>query len=133
MEPMAATAREAPRVVTRSPRRAAPAVPARQPAPRGWGLPLAVLVAGMFMSILDISIVNVAMASMSKDFGTSTEDMQWISTAYSLAEGVVVPASAWLGARFGLKRLYIWSLVLFTIGSALCGMAGGLESLIGFR
>jgi EmrB/QacA subfamily drug resistance transporter len=103
------------------------------PTSRGWGIPLAVLVAGMFMSILDISIVNVAMASMSKDFGTSTEDMQWISTAYSLTEGVVVPVSAWLGARFGLKQVYIWSLVLFTVGSALCGMAGGLGSLIGFR
>jgi EmrB/QacA subfamily drug resistance transporter len=87
----------------------------------------------MFMSILDISIVNVAMASMSKDFGTSTEDMQWISTAYSLTEGVVVPVSAWVGARFGLKRVYIWSLVLFTVGSILCGMAGSLGSLIAFR
>jgi EmrB/QacA subfamily drug resistance transporter len=121
------------RVSTATTGRSAPAPGPQPPVSRGWGIPLAVLVAGMFMSILDISIVNVAMASMSKDFGTSTEDMQWISTAYSLAEGVVVPASAWLGARFGLKRLYIWSLVLFTIGSALCGMAGGLESLIGFR
>ncbi len=149
MESMPATAREdaleaasdgsAPRVATRSPQRAprtADRVPSAAPEPspsRGWGIPLAVLVAGMFMSILDISIVNVAMASMSKDFGTSTEDMQWISTAYSLTEGVVVPVSAWVGARFGLKRVYIWSLVLFTVGSALCGMAGGLESLIGFR
>jgi EmrB/QacA subfamily drug resistance transporter len=158
MESMPATTRgdvsetasdgSAARVAAPSPHRAAtapdrvstattdPSASARGPQPptsRGWGLPLAVLVAGMFMSILDISIVNVAMASMSKDFGTSTEDMQWISTAYSLTEGVVVPVSAWLGARFGLKRLYIWSLALFTIGSALCGMAGGLESLIGFR
>jgi hypothetical protein len=85
------------------------------------------------MSILDISIVNVAMASMSKDFGTSAEDMQWISTAYSLTEGVVVPVSAWLGARFGLKRVYIWALILFTVGSVLCGLAGGLGSLIGCR
>jgi EmrB/QacA subfamily drug resistance transporter len=138
MESLSATARETPRVVERSPRLTAPAAPQSQPRPQpqpsgGWGLPLAVLVAGMFMSILDISIVNVAMASMSKDFGTSAEDMQWISTAYSLSEGVVVPISAWVGARFGLKRVYIWSLVLFTVGSVLCGMAGGLGSLIGFR
>jgi EmrB/QacA subfamily drug resistance transporter len=138
MEPMPAPAREATRVAPRSPRRVAGRVRSVVPEPQpsasgGWGLPLAVLVAGMFMSILDISIVNVAMASMSKDFGTSTEDMQWISTAYSLTEGVVVPVSAWLGARLGLKRVYIWSLVLFTVGSVLCGMAGGLGSLIGFR
>jgi MFS family permease len=130
MDTVPATAHEAPRAEARRPRHtaaAAPPVPQRQPsASGGWGLPLAVLVAGMFMSILDISIVNVAMASMSKDFGTSAEDMQWISTAYSLAEGVVVPASAWLGARFGLKRVYIWALILFTVGSVLCGLAGGL-------
>ncbi|MBB6377174.1 EmrB/QacA subfamily drug resistance transporter [Pseudonocardia eucalypti] len=100
---------------------------------KGWGLPLAVLIAGMFMSILDTSIVNVAMTSIRKDFGASTESVQWISTAYSLTEGVVVPASAWLGARFGLKRVYIWSLVLFTVASALCALAGGLGSLIFFR
>src|SRR5438067_2215807 len=134
MESISATAREASRLVVRKPRRPAPAASEPPPPPPpppsasasasgGWGLPLAVLVAGMFMSILDISIVNVAMASMSKDFGTSTEDMQWISTAYSLTEGVVVPISAWVGARLGLKRVYVWSLALFTVGSALCGLA----------
>jgi EmrB/QacA subfamily drug resistance transporter len=127
----AATAADRVSTATTGPSASAPGP--QPPTSRGWGIPLAVLVAGMFMSILDISIVNVAMASMSKDFGTSTEDMQWISTAYSLTEGVVVPVSAWVGARFGLKRVYIWSLVLFTVGSALCGMAGGLGSLIGFR
>jgi len=47
----------------------------------------------------------------------STESIQWISTSYTLTEGVIVPMSAWLGARVGLKRLYIWSLVLFTVAS----------------
>jgi EmrB/QacA subfamily drug resistance transporter len=100
---------------------------------RGWGLPLVVLIAGVFMSVLDTSIVNIALPSMQKDCGVSTERVQWISTVYSLTEGVVVPASAWLGARFGLKRVYIWALVLFTGASALCGLAGGLDSLIAFR
>ncbi|MDT7753062.1 MAG: hypothetical protein QOD96_6724, partial [Pseudonocardiales bacterium] len=102
-------------------------------AARGWGLPLVVLIAGVFMSVLDTSIVNIALPSMQKDFGVSTERVQWISTVYSLTEGVVVPASAWLGARFGLKRVYVWALVLFTAASALCGLAGSLDSLIAFR
>jgi EmrB/QacA subfamily drug resistance transporter len=110
---------------------APPPAPA-PPAAKGWGLSLAVLIAGMFMSILDISIVNVAMSSIQKDLGAG-DDIQWISTVYSLTEGVIVPASAWLGARFGLTRVYIWALALFTVASALCGMALSLESLIAFR
>jgi EmrB/QacA subfamily drug resistance transporter len=99
----------------------------------GWGLQLAVLITGVFMSILDISIVNVAIPVIRKDFGVSTESIQWISTAYSLTEGVVVPVSAWLGARFGLKQVYVWSIGLFTAASAMCGLAGGLGSLVFFR
>ena len=99
----------------------------------GWGLPLAVLIIGMFMSILDTSIVNVAIPVIQRQFGVSTESIQWISTSYTLTEGVVVPASAWLGARIGLKRLYIWSLVAFTVASALCGLSGDLGSMIFFR
>ena len=69
-----------------------------------WAVPLVVLVAGMFMSVLDVSIVNVAIPAMQIDFGATTDDIQWVATAYSLALGVVVPASAWLGDRLGLKR-----------------------------
>ena len=70
---------------------------------------------------------------MRKDFGAATESVQWVSTVYSLTEGVVVPASAWIGARYGLKRVYVWSLVLFTVASALCAMAGSLGILVLFR
>jgi EmrB/QacA subfamily drug resistance transporter len=104
----------------------------RSPA-KGWGLPLVVLIVGMFMSILDTSIVNVAIPVIQKQFGVSTDSIQWISTSYTLTEGVIVPISAWLGARVGLKRLYIWSLVLFTVASALCGLSGDLGTMIFFR
>ncbi|TWF75603.1 EmrB/QacA subfamily drug resistance transporter [Pseudonocardia hierapolitana] len=112
-----------------------PPAPPPPPAPpaTGWGLPLAVLITGMFMSVLDLSIVNVAIPSIRKDLGASIESVQWISTAYSLTEGVMVPASAWLGARFGLKRLYVALIVLFTIASLLCALSTGLGGLIGFR
>src|SRR5436305_13449052 len=97
-----------------------------------WGLPLAVLIAGMFMSVLDVSIVNVAVPAIQKDFGATTDEIQWVATAYSLALGVVVPVSAWLGERFGLTRLYVMSLVGFGAGSALCGLAWGLNRPIVF-
>jgi EmrB/QacA subfamily drug resistance transporter len=101
--------------------------------PRGWGLPLAVVIVGMFMSVLDVSIVNVAIPRMQKEFGTATENIQWITTAYTLCLGVIVPTSAWLGERLGLRRLYLLSLVAFAFASALCGMAWDLNSMIIFR
>jgi EmrB/QacA subfamily drug resistance transporter len=110
--------------------RPAPATPA---AGRGWGLPLVVLIIGMFMSVLDTSIVNVAIPVIQKEFGVSASNAQWISTAYSLTEGVMVPISAWMGMRFGAKNLYIWSLLAFTVASALCGLSDNLGFMIGFR
>ncbi|WP_433026842.1 MDR family MFS transporter [Actinomycetospora sp. CA-053990] len=98
-----------------------------------WAVSLIVLVTGMFMSVLDVSIVNVAIPAMQKDFGATTEDIQWVATSYSLALGVIVPASAWLGERIGLKRAYIFSLIGFAAGSALCGLAWDLNSMIAFR
>ncbi len=146
------TARDAAGAVATRPAPVAPgratAPPGPAPAPRpgaaagpaqvdtgsgGWLVPLLVLVAGMFMSVLDISIVNVAIPVMQNDFGVTTGDIGWVSTSYSLAEGVVVPASAWLGLRLGLGRAYIVSMIGFSVGSALCGVAWNLDSMIAFR
>ena len=98
-----------------------------------WIVPLGVVVIGMFMSTLDTSIVNVAIPTMQDLFGVSTDAIQWVSTAYTLCLGVVVPASAWLGDRMGLRRLYVISMLAFSAFSALCGMAGGLNSMIFYR
>jgi EmrB/QacA subfamily drug resistance transporter len=98
-----------------------------------WRLPLVVLIAGMFMAVLDITIINVAVTTIQNEFGETTDDAQWVVTAYSLAEGVVVPVSAWLGDRLGLKRVYLVALLGFGGGSALCGLAWGLDSLVTFR
>ena len=97
---------------------------------RNWVLPLGVVVIGTFMSLLDTSIVNVAIPTMQKQFGVSTHGIEWVSTAYTLCLGVVVPTSAWLGERIGLRRLYLISLLAFAGFSALCGMAGDLNSMI---
>ncbi|MGH3801035.1 MAG: DHA2 family efflux MFS transporter permease subunit, partial [Pseudonocardiaceae bacterium] len=99
----------------------------------GWGLPLVVLITGMFMTIMDISIVNVAISTIQIEFGVTTDDVQWVVTAYALALGVVVPATAWLGDRFGLSRMYNLALLTFAAGSALCGLAWDLNSLVVFR
>jgi EmrB/QacA subfamily drug resistance transporter len=115
--------------------RVATSAPSLEPSARegGWGLALFVIVIGAFMSILDSSIVNIAIPTIENQFNVDTQTAQWVVTIYLLALGVVVPASAWLGDRFGLKRIYIFSLTVFTLGSALCGMSWDITSLAFFR
>ena len=113
--------------------RGAPVPGTQQRSAAGWGLPLAVLIVGVFVSILDITIVNVALPTIQNEFGETTDDAQWVVTAYALTEGVVVPVTAWLGYRFGLSRVYNLALLSFAAGSALCGLAWDLESLVIFR
>jgi EmrB/QacA subfamily drug resistance transporter len=85
------------------------------------------------MSVLDTTIVNVALDPLSHHFHTSLDSIQWVATAYLLSLAAVIPMSAWAARRFGSKRVYLISLVLFTAGSALCGMANSSVELILFR
>jgi EmrB/QacA subfamily drug resistance transporter len=123
--------RDVPRAAAPAP--PAPAAPTPPPSDRGWGVPLAVLIVGMFMSVLDISIINVAIPTMQLDFGATTDQIQWVENGYSLALGVVVPVSAWMAAKFGPGRVYNLSLLGFAAGSALCGLAWDLNSIVAFR
>lgn len=93
----------------------------------------AVVILGSFMSILDTTIVNVAIKDLSHAFGVPLAVTQWVSTGYMLALATVIPLTGWAADRFGTKRLYIGSILLFVLGSALCGMAWSATSLIAFR
>jgi EmrB/QacA subfamily drug resistance transporter len=126
------------RVDTAKPAEQAPAKPApAKPAPaqsdNSWIVPLAVLIVGMFMSVLDTSIVNVAIPKMQTALSASPDDIEWVVTGYTLVLGMVVPLSGWLGLRLGLTRLYVISMVGFALGSGLCGLAWNLDSMIAFR
>ncbi|HEY6759253.1 MAG TPA: DHA2 family efflux MFS transporter permease subunit [Baekduia sp.] len=92
-----------------------------------------VVVLGTFMSILDTTIVNVAINTLSRDFNTDLATIQWVSTGYMLALATVIPLTGWAADRFGTKRLYMISIGLFLAGSALSGAAWSAESLIFFR
>jgi EmrB/QacA subfamily drug resistance transporter len=92
-----------------------------------------VVVLGMIMSILDTTIVNVALNSLSRDLHAPLNDIQWVVSAYLLALAAVIPVSAWATRRYGAYRVYMWALVLFTLGSALCGLASTASELIAFR
>ncbi len=94
----------------------------------------AVVVLGTFMSILDTTIVNVAINTLVARTSTRRlATIQWVSTGYMLALATVIPLTGWAADRFGTKRLYMISIGLFLAGSALSGMAWSAESLIVFR
>ncbi|HNF82517.1 MAG TPA: DHA2 family efflux MFS transporter permease subunit, partial [Solirubrobacterales bacterium] len=92
-----------------------------------------VVILGMIMSILDTTIVNVALDTLAKDLHTTISEIQWVATGYLLSLAAVIPLTGWAARKFGAKNVYIWSIVLFTLGSALCGIAASSTSLIAFR
>ena len=103
------------------------------PATTAWLPIVAVVVIGTFMAVLDTSIVNVAIPSIETELGASSDQGEWVVTGYSLTLGVVVPTSSWLGERYGLERVLNVALLLFIAGSALCGLATSISTLIGLR
>ncbi len=96
-----------------------------------WVLVTAVF--GVFVSLLDATIVNTALPKMQAVFGADLHQISYVNTAYTLSQGVVVAAAGYLANRFGIKRIYLGSLALFTAGSALCGLAWSTGILIVFR
>lgn len=94
---------------------------------------LSVVIVGTFMAILDSSIVNVAIPKMMTIFGASTDEIEWILTGYMLTMSIVIPLTGYLGDRFGLKKLYVFALAVFTIGSAFCGLATSTETMVAAR
>src|SRR3954470_5900590 len=88
---------------------------------------------GLIMATLDTTIVNVALDSLSSDLDAPLATIQWVSTGYLLALAAVIPLSGWMTERFGSKRTWIASIVLFAVGSALCALATSAGELIAFR
>src|ERR671934_642583 len=93
----------------------------------------AVVVLGTIMTVLDLTIVNVAIPTLGREFATSISAIQWVMTGYMLAFASVIPLAGWASERFGAKRVGIASLLVFVAGSALCGLAWSIGSLIVFR
>jgi EmrB/QacA subfamily drug resistance transporter len=91
------------------------------------------VVLGSIMSILDTTIVAVALATLGRDFHVSVSTIQWVTTGYLLSLAVVIPVTGWAVDRFGAKPVWILSLTLFIAGSSLCGLAWSANSLIVFR
>ncbi len=92
-----------------------------------------VVVLGVIMSILDTTIVNVALDTLSRDLHSPLSTIQWVSTGYLLSLAMVIPLAGWLSERFGSKRVWMVSVAVFAVGSGLCGIAWSAGSLIFFR
>ncbi len=92
-----------------------------------------VVVIGAIMSILDTTIVNVALETLSRDLHSPLATIQWVSTGYLLALATVIPLTGWAAERFGPKRVWMTVVTGFVVSSALCGLAWSADSLIAFR
>jgi len=97
-----------------------------------WRIAIVVIL-GSIMSVLDTTVVNVALEPLSRDLHVPLDDIQWVATGYLLSLAAIIPVTGWAGKRFGARTVFISALVLFTLGSALCGLASSAGSLVAFR
>src|SRR5580692_2857179 len=93
----------------------------------------AIVMLAAVMAMIDISIVNVALTDIRASFATPIDEIGWVSTGYMMANIVVIPMTGWFQRRFGYKRYFAASIVVFTAASALCGASWNLTSLVLFR
>ena len=117
---------------------APPAAAPVEPAVRVFGRDLEykyvvaiVFVSALFLDLLDTTIVNVALRTIGEEF--QTEAIEWVVLGYTLSLAVWIPASGWMGDRFGTKRVFLTALGLFVGGSVLCGFAQTITELVAFR
>ena len=90
-------------------------------------------ICGLFMDLLDTTIVNVALPTLGRQFHAGTSTIEWVVTGYLLSLAIWIPASGWLGDRFGTKKVFLFALAMFTAASALCGLSQSMGELIAFR
>lgn len=92
-----------------------------------------IFVLGLFMEIMDMTILNVAIPTIKRDFEASHVAMEWTVLGYLLSLAVFIPASGWVGDKYGTKKTFLFALFVFTLASALCGISQNVEQLIAFR
>jgi DHA2 family multidrug resistance protein len=105
---------------------------AERPAVNPYVIAMVVMLA-TFMEVLDTSVANVALPHIAGSMGAGVDESTWVLTSYLVANAIVLPLSGWLSSLFGRKRYYMGCVILFTVSSALCGLAPTLGTLILFR
>ena len=104
----------------------------RQSSGYKWWI-LGMIMLGTFMAVLDVTVVNVGLPAIMSAFGIGISSAEWVITAYMITMTIMLPSAGWFADRFGNKRVYMLGLVLFTLGSWLCGKASSDPFLIGSR
>src|SRR5271155_2759293 len=99
---------------------------------RKWVIAFSVML-GTVLEVLDSSIVNVSLPHMQGSFSASVDEIAWVVTSYLVANGVMIPMTGWISARFGRKRYFLMSVALFIVASAMCGAARSLDQIVLFR
>lgn len=94
---------------------------------------LVVYILAVFITVIDGTMVNVALPTMADEFGVAANEAEWVAVGYLLAVAAVIPAAGWLGDRFGSKRVFVSALAWFTVWSVVCGLARTLDQLVMFR
>jgi DHA2 family multidrug resistance protein len=97
-----------------------------------WLVAISVML-GATLEVLDTSIVNVSLPHMQGSFGASRDEVTWILTSYIVANGIMIPLTGWISARFGRKRYFLFSMIVFLTASGLCGAAASLTQIVIFR
>ncbi len=87
----------------------------------------------IFMTVIDGTMVNVALPTLANQFGVESTEIEWIAVGYLLSFAAIIPAAGWLGDRFGTRRIFIGALILFIGVSILCGLSQSLEQLVALR
>jgi len=100
-----------------------------KPSVNPWLIAVSIMLA-TFMEVLDTSVANVSLPYIAGNLSASTDEATWVLTSYLVSNAIILPATNWLGQLFGRKRFLISCIILFTLASALCGMAGSLGFLI---
>src|SRR5665647_1337139 len=97
---------------------------------RAFTVILAIILAGMVITMLNQSIINIALPQIMKQFNIDASTAQWLATAYMLVCGILVPISAYLVQKFSYKQLFITAMAFFTIGSYVCAISTGFEVML---
>jgi DHA2 family multidrug resistance protein len=109
-----------------------PAPAPARPSSHKWLVAIAVML-GATLEVLDTSIVNVSLPHMQGSFSAGRDEVTWILTSYIVANGIMIPLTGWISARFGRKRYFLFSVVVFVVASGLCGAATSLTQIVVFR
>src|SRR5215472_6671647 len=106
--------------------------PERSQRSHKWLVALAVML-GTALEVIDTSIINVALPHMQGTFSAGVDEIAWVVTSYLVANGIMIPMTGWISARFGRRRYFLASVLVFLSASALCGAAQSLSQMVLFR